>query len=278
MSDQRYGGGMSERERAELHQRIMNLRADQAGLQPSPLRLAYRDGHRDARHAAAELVAALPVVGDTDDYYATMSTEHRPSTDPGAAPVDVIARLTSALQGLMEFAAGALGTAACHGDKCRLAWCESCYDEDDANAAVDRACVAYRQAEAALALAAQQATPPANPTPQGPLTCESCGASDVYRCGCYDRCRCDHDRRSHTPHGICTHVGCACTNGLHGRGTWATPPASPEPPPDDLVALVRALQAHAKEADWQDVDDPIQALLAWEPAASPVPVAPQEKE
>ena len=54
----------------------------------------------------------------------------------------------------------------------------------------------------------------------------------------------------------------------------ATPPASPEPPPDDLVALVRALQAHAKEADWQDVDDPIQALLAWEPAASPVPVAP----
>ena len=58
----------------------------------------------------------------------------------------------------------------------------------------------------------------------------------------------------------------------------ATPPASPEPPPDDLVALVRALQAHAKEADWQDVDDPIQALLAWEPAASPVPVAPQEKE
>ena len=64
MSDQRYGGGMSERERAELHQRIMNLRADQAGLQPSPLRLAYRDGHRDARHAAAELVAALPVVGD----------------------------------------------------------------------------------------------------------------------------------------------------------------------------------------------------------------------
>ena len=202
---------MSERERAELHQRIMNLRADKAGLQPSPLRLAYRDGHRDARHAAAELVAALPVVGDTDDYYATMSTEHRPSTDPGAAPVDVIARLTSALQGLMEFAAGALGTAACHGDKCRLAWCESCYDEDDANAAVDRACVAYRQAEAALALAAQQATPPANPTPQGPLTCESCGASDVYRCGCYDRCRCDHDRRSHTPHGICTHVGCACT-------------------------------------------------------------------
>lgn len=81
---------MSERERAELHQRIMNLRADKAGLQPSPLRLAYRDGHRDARHAAAELVAALPVVGDTDDYYATMSTEHRPSTDPGAAPVDVI--------------------------------------------------------------------------------------------------------------------------------------------------------------------------------------------
>ena len=64
MSDQRYGGGMSERERAELHQRIMNLRADKAGLQPSPLRLAYRDGHRDARHAAAELVAALTVVGD----------------------------------------------------------------------------------------------------------------------------------------------------------------------------------------------------------------------
>ena len=56
--------GFTWAERAELHQRIMNLRADQAGLQPSPLRLAYRDGHRDARHAAAELVAALPVVGD----------------------------------------------------------------------------------------------------------------------------------------------------------------------------------------------------------------------
>lgn len=53
--------GFTWAERAELHQRIMNLRADQAGLQPSPLRLAYRDGHRDARHAAAELVAALPV-------------------------------------------------------------------------------------------------------------------------------------------------------------------------------------------------------------------------
>ena len=63
----------------------------------------------------------------------------------------------------------------------------------------------------ALTEAQQQRDPPANPTPQGPLTCESCGASDVYRCGCYDRCRCDHDRRSHTPHGICTHVGCACT-------------------------------------------------------------------
>lgn len=120
-------------------------------------------------------------------------------------------------------------------------------------------------------LTAAQATPPANPTPQGPLTCESCGASDVYRCGCYDRCRCDHDRRSHTPHGICTHVGCACTNGLHGRGTWATPPASPEPlsarwqelfwalPPGELRHKLRALES-----------DIGQALRA----ASPVPAAP----
>lgn len=147
-------------------------------------------------------------------------------------------------------------------------------------------------------LTAAQATPPANPTPQGPLTCESCGASDVYRCGCYDRCRCDHDRRSHTPHGICTHVGCACTNGLHGRGTWATPPASPEPPDRTREAFRAGFLAVCKrKGDTQLLDiltrvwsfdgvaaadlEP-EAYEAWR-AASPVPVAPassrpQERE
>jgi hypothetical protein len=41
----------------QLHNAIMNLRADKVGLQPSPMRAAYREGHRDARHAAAELAS-----------------------------------------------------------------------------------------------------------------------------------------------------------------------------------------------------------------------------
>lgn len=39
--------------------------------------------------------------------------------------------------------------------------------------------------------------------------------------------------------------------------------------PPTLEQLVRNLQAHAKEHGWQDVDDPIAALLAW-----PLPEAP----
>lgn len=50
---------MTERETA-LHRDIMNLRCEYVGKQPSPHRLGYREGFRDARHAAAELVAALP--------------------------------------------------------------------------------------------------------------------------------------------------------------------------------------------------------------------------
>ncbi len=41
-----------------LHDAIMNLRADVPGDCDEK---SYRIGHRDARHAAAELVAALPV-------------------------------------------------------------------------------------------------------------------------------------------------------------------------------------------------------------------------
>jgi deoxycytidylate deaminase len=44
--------------------------------------------------------------------------------------------------------------------------------------------------------------------------------------------------------------------------------ALPAEPPPDLVALVLALQAHAKEHGWQDVDEPIAALLAY-----PLPAA-----
>ena len=51
----------SPKENVDLHAAIMNLRAERVGLQPSPMRAAYREGFRDARHAAAELVAASPV-------------------------------------------------------------------------------------------------------------------------------------------------------------------------------------------------------------------------
>ncbi len=40
-------------------------------------------------------------------------------------------------------------------------------------------------------------------------------------------------------------------------------PKPPLPSPPTLETLVRNLQAHAKEHGWQDVDDPIAALLAW---------------
>jgi hypothetical protein len=65
------------------------------------------------------------------------------------------------------------------------------------------------------------------------LRCLTCGAPNFYVCGCYDRCRCDHDRRSHTPSGVCTHVGCDCLHGLHGyaRRCAAGGPASPGPVP-----------------------------------------------
>lgn len=35
-----------------------------------------------------------------------------------------------------------------------------------------------------------------------------------------------------------------------------------------LERLVLDLQAHAKECGWQDVDEPIAALLAWQPPAA----------
>ncbi len=37
--------------------------------------------------------------------------------------------------------------------------------------------------------------------------------------------------------------------------------------PSAVESLVLALQEHAKEQGWQDVDDPIAALLAWKPEA-----------
>ena len=54
----------------DLHDRIMNLRAEKVGLQPSPFRMAYREGFRDARHAAAELASdtADPFAGEISIY------------------------------------------------------------------------------------------------------------------------------------------------------------------------------------------------------------------
>jgi hypothetical protein len=39
---------------------------------------------------------------------------------------------------------------------------------------------------------------------------------------------------------------------------------------EDVQALVLALQAHAKEHGWQDYDDPIADLLAWEDVVASV--------
>lgn len=58
-----------------------------------------------------------------------------------------------------------------------------------------------------------------------PLTCQTCGAPDFYKCGCYDRCRCDHDRRNHTAQGVCMHTDCDCRHGLHGHA--GAPSVSP---------------------------------------------------
>jgi len=44
---------------------------------------------------------------------------------------------------------------------------------------------------------------------------------------------------------------------------------------DEVQALVLALKAHAKEHSWQDYDDPIADLLAWE---APAPAAPEEEK
>jgi hypothetical protein len=57
---------------------------------------------------------------------------------------------------------------------------------------------------------------PATPAKPKAWTCANCGALDFYACGCYDRCHCGHDRRSHLPNRTCTHVGCECRYGLHG--------------------------------------------------------------
>jgi hypothetical protein len=54
------------------------------------------------------------------------------------------------------------------------------------------------------------------------------------------------------------------------RALSAPSAVSPEAPP--MEKLVLALQAHAKEHGWQDVDEPIAALLAW-PAGSVSPEA-----
>jgi urease accessory protein UreE len=52
------------RDGPDLHGQIMNLQCVQANMEPrgTMARLAYKVGHRDARHAAAELAAAQGAV------------------------------------------------------------------------------------------------------------------------------------------------------------------------------------------------------------------------
>jgi hypothetical protein len=54
--------------------------------------------------------------------------------------------------------------------------------------------------------------------------------------------------------------------------------ALPVAPPPDLVALVRELQAHAREHNWQDVDEPIAALLAYPLPAHGTPRRPRTND
>lgn len=42
------------------------------------------------------------------------------------------------------------------------------------------------------------------------LLCQTCGKPNFYTCGCYDRCVCGHDRRSHLPEGACSLIDCRC--------------------------------------------------------------------
>lgn len=50
---------------SEIHNAIMNLRCKEPEeYQDAAVRMAYRVGHRDARHAAAELVATLEAERD----------------------------------------------------------------------------------------------------------------------------------------------------------------------------------------------------------------------
>lgn len=46
----------------------------------------------------------------------------------------------------------------------------------------------------------------------------------------------------------------------------------------DLKRLVLNLQAHAREHGWQDTDEPIAALLAWQPSPSAPPSTPEPRQ
>jgi hypothetical protein len=69
------------------------------------------------------------------------------------------------------------------------------------------------------------------PAPQKATPCESCGGRDIAQCGCFDRCACGHDRRSHTSAGLCTYVGCECYSGLHGPAAILRPAVQTETNP-----------------------------------------------
>ena len=44
---------------------------------------------------------------------------------------------------------------------------------------------------------------------QNPRQCANCGAPNFYVCGCYDRCVCGHDQRTHFQ-GVCCFIPCGC--------------------------------------------------------------------
>lgn len=75
--------------------------------------------------------------------------------DHAAADAALIAAapdLLEALKAVLPFVATDV-VESCNGNKCREPWCAGCFGEDEAQASVDRAMLAYRAGHAAIKLA-----------------------------------------------------------------------------------------------------------------------------
>lgn len=92
------------------------------------------------RHAVSVLHGAADD-GEMDRRYAE---------DLHKAYVVVVDLLAASREALNYVATVAVG---CHGEKCREAWCYSCWGEEEADAAAERARAVYAAAHAAIAKA-----------------------------------------------------------------------------------------------------------------------------